>query len=156
MRDYLYNYRSLDGWECFEAEGKFCHHRNHENLIRITGSSNYGHGICCKPNYKGKYCNDKGVLICSQPVSYLDTSPEYLEVLTDGEKNHQMFSFLPKTNPVTCGISKVDYKGEMKLTATNITQTISLVGLKSLKYKEGSPKEREYDACYYEISAVKP
>lgn len=53
MRDYKYNYRTLNGWECFEAQGKFCHDSNHQSMFLITGSTNYGHGICCKPDYNG-------------------------------------------------------------------------------------------------------
>ena len=33
MRDYEYNYRTLNGWECFEAQGKFCHDKNHASMV---------------------------------------------------------------------------------------------------------------------------
>ena len=69
MRDYYRNYRTLDGWECFKAEGKFCHNFNHTSMIRETGSSNFGHGICCKPSYNGTYCNNDGKHRCSEPVA---------------------------------------------------------------------------------------
>ena len=50
MSEYTKNYRSLDGWECFKAEGKFCRHKSNKSMIKVTGSSNIGHGICCKPD----------------------------------------------------------------------------------------------------------
>ena len=67
-----------------------------------------------------------------------------------------MFAFLPKTNPKMCGISSStaeDVEGSMKLSAGETKQSISLVGDKALRFKEGSPKERRYDSCFYEISA---
>ena len=66
-----------------------------------------------------------------------------------------MFAFLPKTNAEMCGISKnnsEDNEGSMKLSAKLKRQTISLVKDKALKYKEGLPNVRSYDACYYEIN----
>ena len=87
MRDYKYDYRTLSGWECFEAEGKLCHDDRHNSMIRLTGSSNYGHALCCKPDYTGGYCNSDGPLTCSQPSFAFDTQPDYMNVLTNGMFN---------------------------------------------------------------------
>ena len=40
MADYSKASRTLDCWECFEAEGKMCHDVAHGSLIAKTGSSN--------------------------------------------------------------------------------------------------------------------
>ena len=106
MRDYKYDYRTLNAWECFEAEGKFCHDKNHKSMVLATGSSNYGHGICCKPNYSEGICHEESSHICSQPVSYQETSSEFKNILTDGKENHQLFAFLPKPSFHKCGIKE--------------------------------------------------
>lgn len=33
-----------------------CISRNYSSMIEVTGSSNYGHGICCKPNVTTGIC----------------------------------------------------------------------------------------------------
>ena len=49
MEDYDKDYRTLSCWECFRAEGRMCRYRNNKSMIHFTGSSNPGHGMCCKP-----------------------------------------------------------------------------------------------------------
>ena len=123
-------------------------------MIRITGSSNYGHGICCKPDYIGSPCNNRE-LSCSQPSAAIDTSDKYMNILTDGKFNYQMFAFLPKTNPRNCGISTIAssfYEGDMKVYVDENPRTISLRENNALKYREGRPQIRSYDSCYYEIN----
>ena len=56
MNDYDNYIRTLDCWECFEANGKMCIRKDYLSMIYITGSSNYGHGICCKPGYNEGLC----------------------------------------------------------------------------------------------------
>ena len=68
MAQYLQNYRTLNVWECFEALGKFCVRKNGISMIQITGSSNRAHGICCKPDFFGQYCEDNGDIECSPPA----------------------------------------------------------------------------------------
>lgn len=107
-------------------------------MAKVTGSSNFGHGVCCKPDYMGLHCNSDSDHRCSQPVDERDTSPEYLPILTDG-KNHQMFAFLPKTNPKMCGISTSsveDAEGSMRISAIegDGIQSIDLTGDKALKF----------------------
>ena len=98
-------------------------------MISTTGSSNTGHGICCKPDFFGDNCDGKGDLECSQPTTRFYTDEKYRGILTGG-MNHQMFAFLPMTNPKMCGISSSTEVSEsgMKLTATKTKQMISLVG----------------------------
>ena len=70
MSDYSKDYRTLSCWECFQAKGKMCHDKNYDSMIVETGSSNFGHGICCKPGFNDGFCategNDKH--ICSEPA----------------------------------------------------------------------------------------
>merc|ERR1712166_1409965 len=77
MGTYPKNYRTLNGWECFKAEGKFCHDENHKSMIKVTGSSNFGHGVCCKPEYAGQHCNSDTDHKCSQPVAAINTAPTF-------------------------------------------------------------------------------
>ena len=65
MKEYSADYRTLSCWECFEAKGKMCHDKDHGSMIGVTGSSNIGHGVCCKPGYSGDHCNDAGDQVCS-------------------------------------------------------------------------------------------
>ena len=153
MSEYKKDYRTLNCWECFEAAGKMCHDRDHKSMIKVTGSSNFGHGVCCKPGSTNEHCvSGSGDHICSQPVLDQDTSDKYKNILTGG-KNHQMFAFCPKTNPKMCGISnsKVEDNEEgMKIIAGADPKTISA----NMQMREGAPTYRKYDSCYYEIRAV--
>lgn len=106
----------------------------------------------------GLHCNSDGDHKCSQPVDERDTSPEFMPVLTGG-KNHQMFAFLPKTNPKTCGISSSsleDAEGSMRISAIEGDgfQKIDLTGDKALKFREGRPDVRAYDSCFYEVESA--
>ena len=42
----------------------------------------------------------------------------------------------------------------MRLYANGTKQTISLVGENQLQYREGKPKDRAYDSCFYEIHSA--
>jgi len=82
MSTYKNNYRTLDCWECFEAQGKMCHDENHANMNKITGSSNAGHAICCKPDYKEGLCDSNNNPICSLPSLGADTPANFKPILT--------------------------------------------------------------------------
>ena len=56
MNDYSQDYRTLNCWECLAAEGVMCSYKDNKSMIALTGSSNEGHGLCCKPGSKNKYC----------------------------------------------------------------------------------------------------
>lgn len=58
MYDYDKNYRTLSCEECFRAEGKMCMRKDGASMISYTGSSNSGHGLCCKPGWTGDDCID--------------------------------------------------------------------------------------------------
>lgn len=60
MNDYSKEYRPLDCNECIAAEGKMCGNSDGSSIIKVTGSSNRGHGVCCKPDSKDKHCVDDG------------------------------------------------------------------------------------------------
>ena len=50
MSEYEFNYRTLSCWECFEAQGRMCHHDgyDHGEIYDILESANKGYGVCCK------------------------------------------------------------------------------------------------------------
>jgi len=130
-----------------------CHDKDHSSMLQVTGSSNRGHGVCCKPGFTGQHCNDDGAHVCSQPASAQDTSAPYNNVLTNGF-NHQLFAYCPRTNAKTCGISSstTGAEGSMVLAASNKTQTISLIGDQQIRYNDGPPSVRRFDSCFYEIA----
>lgn len=92
MWNYTKEYRTLTCWECFEAQGKMCFRMDGKSMMLETGSSNRGHGICCKPNATEGICSgDDGIHECSMPVSGNDTDPELHDILTEspnGLVNH--------------------------------------------------------------------
>ena len=98
MAEYGKDYRTLSVWECFEVRGKFCHDKNYESMMRVTGSSNRGHGLCCKPDYNGEHCGPSDQNHdCSQPAENYDESDSYNSIATSN-LNFQMFAFNPTTN----------------------------------------------------------
>ena len=104
MSQYSQNYRTLSCWDCFKARGKMCSRRDGQSMIAVTGSSNRGHGMCCKPEYQGEYCVTNDEYVCSQPVDEEDTLANYTDILTDGELNYQMHAFCPATTEAICGV----------------------------------------------------
>lgn len=106
MNEYSQNFRTLDCWECFQAQGKMCHHRLYMSIMILTGSSNFGHSICCKPDYHEGLCQTSGDLICGPPSKYEEGyEGSYSEVLNDDMTNYQMFAFCPAVNPNRCGLN---------------------------------------------------
>ena len=88
MKDYTENYRTLDCWECFEARGKMCHNKDYSSMMKVTGSSNKGHGVCCKVDYEGEHCNNDGDHLCSSPVyDSVGYNREFKKVLSKGNLN---------------------------------------------------------------------
>lgn len=108
MADYSKNYRTLDCWECFQAKGKMCHPRNYQSIMILTGSSNFGHSICCKPEYKGKNCVSDDQITCGPPsIVPDDADSDYKDILNDN-RNYQMFAFCPALKPQRCGMNTTD------------------------------------------------
>ena len=85
MEEYSENYRTLDCWECFWARGKMCHDTDYSSMFKVTGSSNRGHGICCKPDYNGKHCGPSDEFhTCSDPSFDTDSNSANAAILTNG------------------------------------------------------------------------
>jgi len=97
MEDYSKNYRTTDCFECFEARGKFCHEKNYGSMFSVTGSSNYGHGLCCKPDYNGQHCNNDGNHQCSEPSYFTDTTSDEFNIVSEGSLDHKLFAFCTLT-----------------------------------------------------------
>lgn len=124
-------------------------------MMLETGSSNRGHGICCKPNATEGICSgDDGIHECSMPVSGNDTDPELHDILTEspnGLVNHQMFAFCPMTSQATCGIPKGSSESlDMTLMVTSEKQTFKTEDLQ-YKWQGLPPSERRYQSCFYEL-----
>ena len=81
-----------------------CHDKANKSLIKVTGSSNPGHAVCCKPGYNGEHCVTNDETICSEPTQKTDNEPDMHNIFTDG-KNQQMFAFCPRTTAALCGVS---------------------------------------------------
>ena len=105
MSDYSEPFRTLDVWDCFEARGKFCHHDNFTSMMQVTGSSNLGHGLCCKPDYTGEHCHSDGDHECSEPAIITDVDSKYGHVVDEHFLNYQMFAWNTLANQASCGIS---------------------------------------------------
>ena len=111
MSEYPLNYRTLNCWECFEAQGRMCHHDgyDHSEVFNLLQSGNKGDGFCCKNGVESGVCvqgyND---LHCSMP-SYHDLESEgpneqHSNVFSANNRNYQMFAFCPGITPAKCGI----------------------------------------------------
>ena len=83
MDEYPQDFRTLNCWECFEARGKMCHDNDYGSMLAVTGSSNPGHGICCKPGYEGPNCMTNEQTTCSQPV-FETADSLFTDITTDG------------------------------------------------------------------------
>ena len=68
MTEYKKEYRTFNCWECFTAQGKMCYDQDDKSMILATGSSNKGHGICCRPDYYGNLCKTHKTYKCSEPT----------------------------------------------------------------------------------------
>lgn len=103
---YPTDYRILNCWECFEAQGKVCIDGGHNSLYHHTKSSDPGNLFCCKPDSTDEFCTNgathdyEGIeenveIVCSEP-SY-GASSKFENILTNN-RNHQMFAFCPTIN----------------------------------------------------------
>ena len=96
------NFRLLNCWECYQAQGKMCIDKEHDSLYEITKSSFFGDGFCCKPDYNEGYCqtgyretqgNLDLEILCSPPA--YDTSTSLFNPL--------YYAFCPATKLDKCG-----------------------------------------------------
>lgn len=102
---YPKDYRILNCWECFQAEGKICMDQGHNSLYHHTKSSDPGNVFCCKPDVHTGYCENGAshdyeseediTTLCSQPSK--GASSQFSNILTNG-RNHQVFAFCPTIN----------------------------------------------------------
>jgi undecaprenyl pyrophosphate synthase len=113
----------------------------------LTGSSNFGHSICCKPDYTGGNCKTNDIVTCGPPsIEANPKSSKFVDVLNDGNRNYQMFAFCPALKPERCGMNSTD--NGMTIYAT---LNEKMVKAPDLRYREGSPAVRRHDACFYLI-----
>ena len=148
MAQYKWDYRTLNCWECFQARGKMCHDRDYESMIVATGSSYYGHGVCCKSSYDGPHCNNDSKHLCSAPSFITDKESKWADILSPDNLNYQMFAFCPSINQKICGLSDDPSKTDLSAYATLEKKKISV---SNLKYIEGDSKTRVHHSCFYEI-----
>ena len=102
MSEYSKEYRTLDCMQCFTAEGVMCHDESYSSMMKVTGSSNPAHGLCCIPGSTNPHCQNGNGHTCSQPVK--STDEKFKDILTQG-LNYQMFAYCPGINQKSCGIS---------------------------------------------------
>lgn len=116
---YPADYRVLNCWECFEAQGKMCIEQGQNSLFLFTRSSDPGNAFCCKPDSNTGFCESGSkhyqstvsmTTVCSQP-SYGSSSAATRNILTDN-RNHQMFAFCPHITPSKCGIPASGAEGQ--------------------------------------------
>jgi hypothetical protein len=52
------NYRVLDCWQCFQAQGKVCMDKDHQSLFNTNHieTSKKGQIFCCKNDYNEGHC----------------------------------------------------------------------------------------------------
>ena len=136
-----------------------CHHKTHKSQITVTGSSNPGHAVCCKPDYVGKDCETKDDTVCSQPAYKDNTADKYKSILT-GSGNQQLFAFCPKTTAALCGVgssTKEDDPNSLILIAGDKAKTITLdqANNNALQYKDGGSVTGRFHSCFYEIRVDK-
>jgi len=156
---YPEEYRIINCWECFEAQGKMCSELGHNSLYHLTKSSDKGNAFCCKPDSTDSYCQhgathdyqdeEDVTTVCSQPS--VGATSQYSNILTNN-RNHQMFAFCPAINHDICGIPS----GNAGATDMGLKAGLSKIHVQSndMKYKKPNPSDnsREYDACYYEVT----
>lgn len=56
--NYPKDFRILDCWQCFEAQGKVCMDKDHQSLIQHIETTKSSAIFCCKQDYNEGYCKD--------------------------------------------------------------------------------------------------
>lgn len=148
MAEYPFEYRTLNCWECFEAQGSMCHHEDYAHDVNFLQSGNWGDGICCKNGATSGACfvDESNDMHCSPPS--IDDGGKYKDVMTQGNRNYQLFAFCPGIDQKRCGISDKAGHREFELHASEGQQS---VGTSEMRYRDGGSESREYDACHYMI-----
>ena len=52
------DFRILDCWQCWQAQGKVCMDRDHGSMAHFIRTTNTGATFCCKQDYNEGYCKD--------------------------------------------------------------------------------------------------
>jgi len=97
-------------------------------------------------NFRGTHCNSDESHECSEPSEITDPTSKLKPILSPGNLNYQMFAYNPVVNHKNCGLSEDDSNQNMTLTVTTQKKQIKS---STMKYREGTPDYRKYDACYY-------
>lgn len=53
---YPKDFRLLDCWQCFKAQGKVCKDKDYTSLYGHVLTTNPGRIFCCKQDYNEEYC----------------------------------------------------------------------------------------------------
>ena len=125
----------ISNFNIYQAEGKMCGKKDGSGAIAVNGSSNKGHGICCKPdNVTDSHCKDEGDYICSAPILEADNDTKWKNIMTAG-KNMQLSAYCPLIQPEKCGLTG----GSHDIDATTKGK-ISLIGDTAITAKSGTIK----------------
>jgi hypothetical protein len=118
----------------------------------LTGSSNYGHSVCCKPDNFQNPCLSNDELICGPPsMVEKGYDGKYSDIMTPDKNNENhlrnplMYAFCPALKPKNCGFNDT----KTKIYATS---DLMFVSADNIKYQEGPPGTRRHDVCFYEIN----
>ena len=158
------DYRVLDCWQCFEAQGKVCMDKTHGSLLHHVETSRRSAVFCCKQDYNEGYCKEgethgddaaKVEMLCS-PSSF-GPSGQFTDVLT-ANRNYQMFAYCPQIDREKCGIPGGGSSTDMRLKASTEKSEVRATKLRYLQQGRNKElgrgvgsEEAEYDACYYEL-----
>jgi hypothetical protein len=108
-------------------------------MMRITGSSNFGHGVCCRPDYNEGVCGaTDSNHVCSPPSREQEGDDTYDDVISSNGINYQMYAFCPFINRRKCGIEDSS-STDMNLVAGTKHKVVSN---DEMRYIEGRPEVR--------------
>lgn len=138
-----FDYRTLNCWECWEAEGRICHHfeYDHGAIFRDIKSGNTGDGVCCKNNVeKGLCAGSRDDIVCSMP-SIRDHGTklwkDHKDVYSLDDRNYQMFAYCPGVDQHKCGISSEGSKNtDFILPAGETEQYIHTKEMKYMDFRD--------------------
>ena len=85
-----------------------CHHEDYDHNVALVESGNWGDGICCRNYAKDGICAEKedSDFHCSPPsVHDEENDAEYSYVISENNRNYQLFAFCPGVDQHRCGIS---------------------------------------------------
>lgn len=153
MADHSNYYRPLNCQECFQAQGRICHHKTYIHDFSLLQTSNTGIGVCCKLDTTQGLCSNDPAssdYVCSMK-SIDAAATTYKDVITAADsRNYQMFAFCPWVRQSICGISDSD-SNDVNIAATLTTQKVSTDKLYFKTTRTSAEDVRRYDFCHYMI-----